>query len=156
MRVFDFVGMLGLPFVPCHEFPAKSPAAFFSVHALKDADFTAKLTQFIAAGKPVLLTDGLAQQLESKVDLRKSNVHILAVKGDPKSFLEFSQKELDEIRAPLLRPLKATFHAPNKVGLYLFRDGSWVVENFNDEPVNVELNKKKMTIAGRGWSYGWK
>ncbi|MSU63054.1 MAG: hypothetical protein EXS31_11790 [Pedosphaera sp.] len=29
-RVFDFVGMLGLPLVPCHEFPAKAPAAFFS------------------------------------------------------------------------------------------------------------------------------
>ena len=36
-RVFDFVGMLGMPLVPCHEFPADAPAAFFSVHALKDA-----------------------------------------------------------------------------------------------------------------------
>ena len=35
--MFDFVGMLGVPLVPCHEFPADAPAAFFSVHALKDA-----------------------------------------------------------------------------------------------------------------------
>ena len=35
-RVFDFVGMLGLPLVPCHEFPTDAQAAFFSIHALKD------------------------------------------------------------------------------------------------------------------------
>ena len=62
-RVFDFVGMLGLPLVPCHEFPAEAKAAFFSVHALKDPDLPGKLAAFIAAGKPVLLTDGLAKRL---------------------------------------------------------------------------------------------
>ena len=62
-RVFDFVGMLGLPLAPCHEFPAEAPAAFFSIHALKDPDLPGKLAAFIAAGKPVLLTDGLAKQL---------------------------------------------------------------------------------------------
>ena len=56
--VFDFVGMLGLPLVPCHEFPTNAPAAFFSTHALKDPAFAAKLTAFLRAGKPVLLTDG--------------------------------------------------------------------------------------------------
>jgi hypothetical protein len=51
--VFDFVGMLGLPLLPCHEFPVQAPAAFFSVHALKDPDFASKLQVFIKAGKPV-------------------------------------------------------------------------------------------------------
>ena len=41
--IFDYAGMLGLPLVPVHEFPADAPAAFFSVHALKDPDFAAKL-----------------------------------------------------------------------------------------------------------------
>lgn len=27
--VFDFVGKLGLPLVPCHQFPTDVPAAFF-------------------------------------------------------------------------------------------------------------------------------
>ncbi len=155
-RVFDFVGMLGLPLVPCHEFPTNAPAAFFSVHALKDKDFAAKLTRFIATGKPVLLTDGLTQRLEGKVNLNAPNVHVLPVKGDPKSLLQLSQEELDALRAPLLRPLKTTFHAPNKVALYLFRDGSWVVENFNDEESKVELNGKPLTVAARGWVYQWK
>ena len=90
--VFDFVGMLGLPLVPCHEFPAQSPAAFFSVHALKDPEFAAELQAFIKAGKPVLLTDGLVKALGDKVDLQASNVHILAVKGEPKSLLKLGRR----------------------------------------------------------------
>ena len=155
-RVFDFVGMLGLPLVPCHEFPTDAPAAFFSVHALKDKDFAEKLSKFITAGKPVLLTDGLVQRLEGKVNLTASNVHVLPVKGDPKSLLQLSKEQLDALRAPLLRPLKTSFNAPNKVALYLFRDGSWVVENFNDEAVTVELNGKSLTVAARGWAQQWK
>jgi hypothetical protein len=153
--VFDFVGMLGLPLVPCHEFPAKAPAAFFSVHALKDAAFAPKLAKFIRAGKPVLLTDGLAQQLAGKVKLDAPNVHLLPVKGDPKSLLQLTPRELDALRAPSLRPFKVTFAAPNRVALYCFRDGSWVVENFNDEAVTAELNGRALTVAARGWQQHW-
>ncbi len=156
-RVFDFAGMLGLPLVPCHEFPANAPAAFFSIHALKDGQFAGKLDAFIKTGKPVLLTDGLAKVLASqgRPGLDAPNVRILQVKQDPKSLLQLGRKELDELRAPLLRPLKVTFRAPNRVGLYLFEDGSWVVENFTDEDVGVELNGKALTVAARGWSYRW-
>jgi hypothetical protein len=154
--VFDFVGMLGLPLVPCHEFPNDAPAAFFSIHALKDPDFAVKLQRFVASGKPVLLTDGLARQLEGKLDLARGNVHFLAVKGDPKSLLGLSQRDLDDLRKPLLQPFKVAFQAPNKVALYLFRDGSWVVENFQDEPADVQLNGQQLTIPARGWQYQWK
>jgi hypothetical protein len=154
-RVFDFVGMLGLPLVPCHEFPEKAPAAFFSVHALKDPKFVTRLTELIGAGKVVLLTDGLVQQLTDKMKLSAPNVHVLAVKGEPKSLLQLSQKELDDLRAPLLRPLKITFSAPNQVALYLFGDGSWVIENFNNEPVSVELNQRPLNVEGRGWLQHW-
>jgi len=154
-RVFDFVGMLGLPLVPCHEFPTNAPAGFFSVHALKDSDLTPKLTAFIKAGKPVLLTDALAQQLTSRIKLDAPNVQVLPVKGDPKSLLQFTPKQLDELRAPLLRPIQASFVAPNQVALYLFRDGSWVIENFNDEAVTVELNHKQQMVPGRGWKMRW-
>ena len=156
-RVFDFVGMLGLPLVPCHEFPADAPAAFFSMHALKDPRLAAELGAFIKAGKPVLLTDGLARALagQGQLQLDAENVHVIAVKGDPKSLLEAGQPELDALRVPLLRPFHAAFRAPNKVGLYLFADGSWVVENFNDTEARVELNGKPQTVAARGWVQHW-
>lgn len=150
-RVFDFVGMLGLPLAPCHDFPTKAPAAFFSVHALKDAELPARLSRFIKTGKPVLLTDGLAQRLGNKINLAAANVQILPVKGDPKSLLQLSHGELDEFRTPLLVPFKATFSAPNQVALYLFRNGSWVVENFNDHAVEVKLNNKALKLEPRHW-----
>jgi hypothetical protein len=154
--VFDFVGMLGLPLLPCHEFPAKAPAAFFSVHALKDPDFAAKLKAFIKSGKPVLLTDGLTKALGDQVDLKAPGVHVLAVQGEPKSLLRLGQAELDPLRAAMLKPLRVKFQAPNKTGLYLFRDGSRVVENFNDEPIEVQFNGKSETIPARGWAAHWK
>jgi hypothetical protein len=154
-RVFDFIGMLGLPLVPCHEFPTDATAAFFSVHALKDPNFATELTQFIASGKPVLLTDGLADQLAGKVNLTAANVHVIAIHGDPARLLELPQQQLDELRAPLLHPLGSSFRAPGHVALYLFADGSWVIENFNNEPVEVELAGKKQQIAARGWAMQW-
>ncbi len=154
-RVFDFVGMLGLPLAPCHEFPTNAPAAFFSIHALKDGDFAVKLAAFLKAGKPVLLTDQLANKLSGQIKLDSARVQVLPVKGDPKGLLQLSQEELDALRVPLLRPLRASFRAPNQVALYLFQDGSWVVENFNDAEARVELNGTPLTVAPRGWQYRW-
>ena len=65
------------------------------------------------------------------------------------------ESELNSLRAPLLKALKTTLCAPNQVALYLFGDGSWVVENFNDTPATVELNGKKLTVPARGWVYKW-
>jgi hypothetical protein len=155
-RIFDFIGMIGLPLVPCYEFPTNAPAAFFSVHALKDPDFAAKLGAFVRAKKPVLLTDELRRSLPAVSNLDVPNVHVIAVKGDPKSLLELAQKELEELRAPVLRPLKVNFKAPNRVTLVLFKDQSWVIENFNDQPVQVVLNGQPMSLPARSWKYDWK
>lgn len=154
-RVFDFVGMMGLPLVPCHEFPGDAQAAFFSIHALKDRGLPEKLSKLIGRGVPILVTDGLAQALEGRVPLDADNVHALPVGGNPKSLLELSQNDLDTIRQPLLKPLGHTFRAPNRVALYLFADGSRVVENFNDQPATVELDGTSIEIGSRGWRYDW-
>jgi len=155
-RVFDFVGMLGLPLVPCHEFPANEAAAFFPIHSLKDPDLIAKLSTFIKAGKPTLLTDGLAEALTNRIRLDVANVHILHVRQDPKSLLEISQPQLDQLRQPLMRPFKTSFQAPARVSLYLFKDKSWVIENFRDEPAEVQLNGKTLTVPARAWRCDWR
>ncbi|MCP5522407.1 MAG: hypothetical protein H7A46_12760 [Verrucomicrobiales bacterium] len=155
-RVFDFVGMLGLPLVPCHEFPGQASAGFFSVHALKDPNLVEKLGRFIADGKPVLVTDGLVAGLKARLNLAVPNVQVLKVGGNPKSLLQLPQPTLDNLREPLLKPFNATLRAPNKVGLYLFVDGSWVIENFNDEPAEVEFNGNKLSVDARAWVKRWK
>jgi hypothetical protein len=122
---------------------------------LKDPNLSEKLSTLIARGVPILVTDGLAQRLDENVQLDAPNVHILPVKGDPKSLLEMPQADLDAIRQPLLKPLGHTFKAPNRVALYLFADGSWVVENFSDQPATVQLNDIEMEVAAREWKYNW-
>ncbi|MFZ5829925.1 MAG: hypothetical protein ACOY3P_07545 [Planctomycetota bacterium] len=154
-RVFDFVGMLGLPLVPCHEFPADARAAFFSVHAMKDPQFTERLKSFLKGGRRALITDGLAKQLAGTVDLKRENVRVLDVKGDPKSLLELDQPALASLRKPLLAPYERSFEAPPRVALYLFDDGSWVIENFGDEAAVAKLDGAEHQVPARGWLYQW-
>lgn len=154
--IFDYAGMLGLPLVPCHEFPEGAQSAFFSVHALKDPDLAQKLSRLIERGRPVMLTDGLAEQLKGKVNLDSIHVQILPVGGDPKSLLKLTREKLEVMREPLLRPFRVAYSAPNEVGLYLFDDGSWAVENFTGQEANVDLNEKKLKVPARGWTYYWR
>jgi hypothetical protein len=123
---------------------------------MKDPGLPGKLARFIASGKPVLLTDGLADRLAGKVNLAAANVQSIPIRGEPKRLLEMKREELDALRLPLLRPLGSSFRALSRVALYLFADGSWVVENFNDEPVVVELAGKQQRVAGCGWAMQWK
>jgi len=150
-RVFDFVGMLGIPLVPCHAFPSDAKAAFFSVHAMKDPAFAQELSAFIASGKPTLLTDGLVARLGGQMRLDAANVQILPVKGNPKSLLAMPQKDADALRRPLVRAIGRDFQAPASVGLYVFDGGVWVIENFNDQPVSVRLDGKDYPLPARQW-----
>jgi len=144
--VFDFVGMLGLPLVPTAEIDTDAKASFFSVHALKDPDFSDKLEKMLNAKKPVLITDGLAKRLKH-VNLDDENLMVLEVNGNPRSLLNLTQKELEPIRNKLLKPFGIKFDAPNKVALYLIGEDCLIVENFNDEPVNVTIELPNLVEA---------
>jgi hypothetical protein len=136
--VFDFVGMLGLPLVPTAKIDAGAKAAFFSVHALQDSEFTGKLKNMLEAKKPVLITDGLANRLTG-VNLEDKNLTILQVKGNPHNLLKLTREELKPIRDKLLAPFGIRFDAPNKVALYLLGDNCLIVENFNNESIDAVL-----------------
>jgi hypothetical protein len=140
--VFDFVGMLGLPLVPTVKIDTDVKVAFFSVHALKDPDFSAKLKKMLDDEKKVLITDGLADRLDG-VNLDDENLIILKVNGNPRGLLELTREQLKPIRDRLLGPLGIKFDAPNKVALYLIGEDYLIVENFNDEPVDAVLRFSK-------------
>ncbi len=140
--VFDFVGMLGLPLVPTAKIDTDAEAAFFSVHALKDPRFPAKLEMMLNVGKPVLITDGLAGSLDG-VNLRDGSLTALKVAGKPRNLLGLTREQLKPIRDKLLAPFGMKFDAPNKVALYLIGANCLIVENFNDESINVSLEFSK-------------
>jgi hypothetical protein len=155
-HVFDFAGMLGLPLMPCHQFPTNATAAFFSLHALKDPGFTNKFLNFVLSGRQVLITDGLARRLGPVVPVNARNVHVLPVRGNPAQLLNLTPAELSRLRAPMLAPFQVVFEAPAKISLYLFEDGSYVVENFRDELEDVSLNKVVTTLTPRDWYCQWR
>jgi hypothetical protein len=144
--VFDFVGMLGLPLVPTATIDTNAKAAFFSVHALKDPHFTGKLSKMLAADKPVLITDGLADRLDGAA-LSGDNPAVLEVDGEPRSLLELTRGRLKPIRDKMLAPLGMSFDAPNKVALYLIGHDCIIVENFNDAAVNAYIELPKTVAA---------
>jgi len=109
----------------------------FSIQALKDPEFTDKLSGILADNKPVLVTDGLASQLEN-VDAYE-NLTVLNVNVDPRNILRLSREELNPIRNALLAPFGISFDAPNMVALYLIGDDLFVIENFSDQEVEVTL-----------------
>jgi hypothetical protein len=154
--VYDFAGMIGIPLAPTHEFSSEAPALFVPIHGWADAQIVPRLNQFLDSGKPMLVTDGLARRVSGKVQFGVDNARVLKVGGNPANLLDIPQRQLDEIRKPLLKPFGVAFKAPADVALYLFDDGSWVVENFSDRGVAVELNSQPMMLGARAWAYEWK
>lgn len=136
--VFDFVGMLGLPLVPSSGLTSDCEAAFLSVHALKDPNLPDKLKVMLTAGKPVLMTDGLAERLGG-LELKNDSLMILEVNGKPRSLLELTRAQLNPIRNKLLAPFGMKFDAPNKVALYLIGEHCLIIENFNDQSIDAGI-----------------
>jgi len=64
--VFDYLGMFGLPLVPCSEFPANAKAVFLPGHAAADPDLPRKLSLFLERGGTALITAGLLERLQGE------------------------------------------------------------------------------------------
>ena len=155
-RIFDYLGMIGLPLVPCHLFPTNAPGAFFSLQALQDPNLASELKDYIKTGRPVLLTDALDKILSPQLDLTAPNVQQANLPRPLDYLLVQPQAVLDNFRAPLLNALHVGFSAPDQVALYLFSPDGWVVENFNNHPVTAMLNGQSFDIAARNWVCHWK
>jgi hypothetical protein len=155
-RVFEFVGMLGIPFVTCHEFPATAPAAFFSLHALQDELFADHLERYLTLGRPTLITDGLAERLRGRVDLNRANVKILEVQEKPESIPQsISTEKLASIRAAMTKPFSVNYDGPSRTALYYFDDGSWVLESYRNSPITFTVNGKSVDLQANSWAQHW-
>jgi hypothetical protein len=143
--VQGFFGMMGLPLIPAHEIDELAESAVFSVHALKDSDFSNKLERMLKAGKPIMITDRLARRLAHQELLKNENLIVLEIDGEPKNLLKLSREDLEPIRDKLLAPLGIRFDALNKVALYLIENNHVIIENFNDEPVSATLEYNRMS-----------
>ncbi len=152
-RVFDFVGMMGVPRLL--RVPGRGPGGVLLGSRTQRPGLPAKLGFYRhrQAG-PANRRPG--ETLPATVHLEGANVQVLAVKGDPKSLLGLPQGELDALRAALLRPLGHTFRAQPRRPVELFNDGSWVIGKLRPAPAEVELDDHSQTVPPRDWRLGWK
>jgi hypothetical protein len=146
--ICSFLGTIGVPFVPAHEIDERAKSAVFPAQVLKDAAFPDALQRLLDKGTPVVITDGLEKRLTSNPKiLNDPKLTVLKVGNSPRQLLQLTREELKPIRDILLAPLEMKFDAPAKVELYLFGDGTFVVENFNDEEVEVTLDLARLSTA---------
>ncbi len=89
-RVFDFVGMMGLPLVPCHEFPGRGQGGLLLRPRAEGCRLARQAGGLHRRGQAGPADRRPGETLSGKVDLAAANVRILPVKGDPKSLLQLS------------------------------------------------------------------
>lgn len=141
---FDFVGMLGIPLVPCTEIPPDARAALITSHAAREPATLAWLRA--SPARPVVLTAAAEKSLpEDALGAGSRPVGRLSWSKDPREVMDLPQEALDKLRNELLKPFGVRLSAPGRVALYLFgpggSDGGYAaIENFRDAPVEAVVS----------------
>jgi hypothetical protein len=61
--LLDYLGMLGLPIVPCHTFPDTAKSLCLPIQAVDDPEIVEKTLAFVEKGGTVMMTPGFIQKL---------------------------------------------------------------------------------------------
>ncbi len=72
-------------------------------------------------------------------DYLDGQLYVLTVPENFAGFYKFPQPVLDAIRKVVTAHLPVQLEAPSKVSLFLYDNGTFIVENFRDEPVDVRV-----------------
>jgi hypothetical protein len=138
-RVFDFVGMIGIPLVPMTEIPspAQAKAVFLTAYWAGDAKLPEAIQAFRKAGTAVLMTDTLASALQGKADL--AGVVILPAGEKMRDLLALDPAKLNALRAHILPAVGMGLEGPSRVAIYPLGEDLLAVENFNNEKATVLL-----------------
>ncbi|MBX7255337.1 MAG: hypothetical protein K1Y02_03155 [Candidatus Hydrogenedentes bacterium] len=65
MYIMDYIGMLGIPLVPVSTFPDDAPCVFLPTQAASDSTISAKIADFVASRKTIILTTGFIVKAQS-------------------------------------------------------------------------------------------
>ncbi|WP_026485576.1 hypothetical protein [Caldanaerobius polysaccharolyticus] len=65
-NLYDYLGMLGIPFEPVAEFPQDSDVVFLSASAAHDSNIVDKIKSMLLRGKTVFMTSGLLAELQDR------------------------------------------------------------------------------------------
>jgi hypothetical protein len=136
--VYDHFGMLGLPMRPTPTLESDAEAAFVPAENLADPRIAETVNALLAAGKPVVATDGLLAGAP-EIEADHPRLLRLALNGRPASMLELDRATVNRIRTHLLEPFGLSLDAPVGVGMVLVGDDLAALSNYRNEPATVRL-----------------
>lgn len=99
----------------------------------------------ISAGRP--LEGGVSgYPIMVRAPYSKGNLYVLAIPDDMGNLYDYPDGVLNSIRKTMSKDLDMYLNGPSKVSLFLYDNHTFIVESFNDEPVEINVMAKK-TIA---------
>ena len=69
----------------------------------------------------------------------KGSLYVITIPDDMGNLYDLPEGVLNVFRRVMSRDLPVRIEAPSKVGLFLYDNGTFIVESFNDEPVTVHV-----------------
>jgi len=94
--------------------------------------------EIVSAGKP--LTQGvIGYPILLRCPFAKGNMYILTIPDNVADLYAFPDNALNMIRFFMSRDLDVRIEGPSMVGLFVYDNGTFIVESFRDEPVSVHV-----------------
>jgi hypothetical protein len=67
--IFDYIGMLGIPLVPCSEFPADARSVLLATHAASGENIVREVKRHVSSGGSIVATPGFLMALGANADI---------------------------------------------------------------------------------------
>ena len=98
--------------------------------------------EMLSAGRP--LTNGVSgYPMLLRAPYSKGNLYVMTIPEDFGNLYDLPQGALNFFRIVLSKDLDLRIDAPAKVGLFLYDNGTFIVESFLDEPVTIKIHAKE-------------
>ena len=96
----------------------------------------------LSAGRP--LTGGVSgYPMLLRAPYSKGNLYVMTIPDDFGNLYDLPEGVLNAFRQILSKDLEIRIEAPSKVGLFLYDNGTFIVENFRDEAVTIRVRTKE-------------
>lgn len=94
--------------------------------------------EVVSAGRP--LTGGVSgYPVILRSNYLDANMYVLTIPDDMGNLYDYPAGVLNEIRRIMSKDMDVYIEGPAKVGLFMYDNRTFVVENFNDEPVEIRV-----------------
>ena len=98
--------------------------------------------EMVSAGRP--LTNGVSgYPMLLRAPYSKGNLYVMTIPDDFGNLYDLPVGVLNFFRQILSKDLDLRIDAPAKVSLFLYDNGTFIVESFLDEPVTIKINAKE-------------